>query len=250
MTRVHGKLFADNRTGVLVVKPSAPFFGVSKDERQFPVIEGAIDIQLDPTPGGIYYFVGYKSDGDIRRTDFTLRWRVPNVPSYDVTADADNAKTPAQQAAPKASVYERVQLKRVASELTESLEDLGQLSTDLENAKSHIEMLESELRVYKSTSAKALNQRDQTIAQLTEQSAPVVNTVYLDKPVPPAALQARVLRLEAENKRLLDLNAEYYKSVVQLHQLQLDKARTSPEEPQLGVTSSPQSRLLRKLIGK
>ena len=69
------------------------------------------------------------------------------------------------------------------------------------------------------------------IAQLQEQNEPIVKTVYLDKPVPPAALQERIKRLEQENLRLVDLNAEYYKSVVQLHQLQLDKARNTPQEP-------------------
>ena len=250
MTRVHGKLFSDDRTGVLVVKPSAPFFGVSRDERVYPVTEGSIDIALDPTPAGVHYLIGYKQDGDIRRTDFTLRWRVPSIPSYDVTPGVDNSKKTAQQTAPKASVYERVQLKRVASELTDTLDDNSQLSTDLVEANLRIKQLQDELRGYKKTSELVLAQRDQTIAQLSEFSEPVTNTVYLEKPVPPAALQSRVYHLEGEIKRLLELNAQYYKSVVQLHQLQLDKARTNPEEPQLGATNTPQSRLLRKLLGK
>jgi len=250
VTRVHGKLFSDNRTGVLVVKPSAPFFGVSRDERIYPVTQGSIDISLDPTPSGVHYLIGYKEDGDIRRTDFTLRWRVPSIPSYDVTPGAGNAKKTSEAAAPKASVYERVQLKRVSTELSDSLDSNLKLSADLSDAKLQIKQLQDELRGYKRTADYVLSQRDKTIAQLSDQSAPEIRTVYLDKPVPPAALQARVLRLEAENQRLLDLNVEYYKSVVQLHQLQLDKARTNPEEPQLGVTNTPKSRLLRKLLGK
>ena len=250
MTRVHGKLFSDNRTGVLVVKPSAPFFGVSRDERIYPVTQGSIDISLDPTPTGVHYLIGYKQDGDIRRTDFTLRWRVPAIDSFDVTPGAANTKKVDQAAAPKASVYERVQLKRVATDLTDTLEDNQQLSTDLDQANLKIKHLQDELLGYKKTSELVLAQRDQTIAQLSEFSEPVINTVYLEKPVPPAALQSRVYRLESEIKRLLELNAQYYKSVVQLHQLQLDKARTNPEEPQLGDTNTPQSRLLRKLLGK
>lgn len=250
MTRVHGKLFSDQRTGVLAVKPSAPFFGVSRDERLFPVTEGSIDIALDPTPAGVHYLIGYKQDGDIRRTDYTLRWRVPSVDSFDVTPGADNAKKAVEAKAPQASVYERVQLKRVSSDLSDTLEDNNQLSTDLVEANLRIKQLQDELRGFKRTSELVLSQRDQTIAQLSEFSEPVINTVYLEKPVPPAALQSRVYRLESEIKRLLELNAQYYKSVVQLHQLQLDKARTNPEEPQLGATNTPQSRLLRKLLGK
>ena len=250
MTRVFGKLFSDDRSGILVVKPSQPFFGVSRDERHYPVTEGAIDLSLDPTPSGVHYLIGFKNVGDIRRTDYTLRWRVPAVDSFDVTPGAANVKKVEQEAAPKASVYERVQLKRVATDLTDTLEDNQQLSTDLVEANLKIKQLQDELRGYKKTSELVLAQRDQTIAQLSEFSEPVINTVYLEKPVPPAALQSRVYRLESEIKRLLELNAQYYKSVVQLHQLQLDKARTNPEEPQLGVTNTPQSRLLRKLLGK
>jgi len=250
VTRVFGKLFSDDRNGILVVKPSQPFFGVSRDERHYPVTEGAIDFALDPTPNGVVYLIGFKTEGDIRRTDYTLRWRVPSVESFDVTPGASNARKDVEAAAPKASVYERVQLKRVASELTDTLEDNNQLSTDLVEANLRIKNLQDELRSYKKTSELVLSQRDQTIAQLSEFSEPVINTVYLDKPVPPAALQSRVYHLENEIQRLLELNAEYYKSVVQLHQLQLDKARTTPEEPQLGATNTPQSRLLRKLLGK
>jgi hypothetical protein len=250
VTRVFGKLFSDDRSGILVVKPSQPFFGVSRDERHYPVTDGAIDFALDPTPSGVHYLIGFKNVGDIRRTDYTLRWRVPAVDSFDVTPGAANAKIGSQEVAPKASVYERVQLKRVASDLTDTIEDNQQLSTDLVEANLRIKQLQDELRGYKKTSELVLSQRDQTIAQLSEFSEPVINTVYLEKPVPPAALQSRVYRLESEIKRLLDVNAEYYKSVVQLHQLQLDKARTNPEEPQLGVTNTPQSRLLRKLLGK
>ena len=160
MTRVHGKLFSDNRTGVLVVKPSAPFFGVSRGERLYPVTEGSIDIALDPTPAGVHYLIGYKADGDIRRTDFTLRWRVPNISSYDVTPGADNSKKAVQEAAPKASVYERVQLKRVSTELSDSLDGNSQLSAELSDAKLQIKQLQDELRGYKRTSEKVLSQRD------------------------------------------------------------------------------------------
>jgi hypothetical protein len=63
-------------------------------------------------------------------------------------------------------------------------------------------------------------------------------------------LYERINRLEQENIRLLELNAEYYKSVVDLYQLQLDKARNSPQALPVGSVSSPQKRLLRKLLGK
>ena len=249
MTRVHGKLFSDDRDGVLVVKPSQPFFGVGRHERQYEVKNGEIDLNLDPTPAGIFYQVGYKMDGDIRRTDFTLKWRVPATESFDVTPGSDNSvKKPARPAS--ATIYERVQLKRVAQELGDSMESNDELEVQLEQAQARIDQLESELRGYRNSTDAVLADRDELIAQLQERNEPIVKTVYLDKPVPPAALQERVKRLEQENLRLVDLNAEYYKSVVQLHQLQLDKARNTPQEPSVDTSSSPQQRLLRKILGK
>lgn len=249
MTRVHGKLFSDDRDGVLVVKPSQPFFGVGRHERQYEVKNGEIDLNLDPTPSGIFYQVGYKMDGDIRRTDFTLKWRVPATDSFDVTPGSDNSvKKPPRPTS--ATIYERVQLKRVAQELGDSIESNDELKVQLEQAQARIEQLESELRGYRNTTDAVLADRDELIAQLQEQNEPIVKTVYLDKPVPPAALQERIKRLEQENLRLIDLNAEYYKSVVQLHQLQLDKARNTPQEPSVDTSSSPQQRLLRKILGK
>ena len=250
MTRVHGKLFSDGRSGVLAIKPSRPFFGVSRDERHFEVVEGRIDINLDPTPAGIHYQLGYKATGDVRRTDFTLKWRIPVCESFDVTPGADNSIKSSKQAAPTSSVYERVQLKRVSGELNETLVSNEQLTSQLTAAELRVKQLEDELRAYRRTADLILSDRDETIAQLQEQNAPVVRTVYRDKPVPPEALHERIKRLEQENIRLVELNSEYYKSVVELYQLQLDKARNSPQAQPVDANSSPQQRLLRKLLGK
>ena len=124
MTRVYGKLFSDGRSGVLAVKPSRPFFGVSRDERHYEVIDGCIDVELYPTPSGLHYQIGFKENGDVRRTDFTLKWRIPDVESFDITPGASSReKTSEQNSSPKASVYERVQLKRVANELSDSINE-------------------------------------------------------------------------------------------------------------------------------
>ena len=250
MTRVYGKLFSDDRDGFLVIKPSRPFFGVGRDERHYEVKSGEIDLNLDPTPAGVHYQIGFKQPGDIRRTDFTLKWQIPARESYDVTPGADNTLKKEASRPVAASVYERVQLKRVAVELTESLDTNDELEAKLDSAERRVHQLEDELRAYKRTADAVLSDRDEVIAQLQEQNVPTVKTVYLDKPVPPAALNERIKRLERENQRLIDLNAQYYKSVVELHQLQLDKARNSPQAPPVEANSSPQKRLLRKLLGK
>ena len=250
MTRVYGKLFSDGRSGVLAIKPSKSFFGVPFDERHYEVKDGNIDFNLDPTPAGIFYNLGFKDTGDIRRTQFTLRWKIPNIESFDVTQGAENTTAPASMVPPKASAYERVQLKRVADELSERIDVNEQLSNKLEDAQQRVKKLEDEILAYRRTADLVLSDRDKVIAQLQEQNAPVVRTVYLDKPIPPEALQQRIKRLEDENMRLINLNAEYYKSVVELYQLQLDKARNSQQPQSVETNPSPQTRLLRKLLGK
>ena len=249
MTRVFGQLFDDGRDGILCVKPSKPFFGCDRDEQHINVVDGAIDCDLLPTPRGVTYLVGFKKTGDTRRTNYTLRWLIPDTDEVDVTPGAKKAS--AQPAVTQtSSLYERVQLKRVAGDLTESLSQKQELAAKLSEAEKRVHQLEDELREFKKTADIVLADRDEAIAQLSEKNAPVVKTVYLDKPVPPKALHDRIHRLEQENLRLIELNSEYYKSVVDLYQLQLDKARNSPQVLPVEDQSSPQKRLLRKLLGK
>lgn len=249
MTKIIGKLFDDGRDGVLIIKPSKPFFGCSKHEKRYPINNGTVDIELLPTPAGIHYLISFKAPGDFSRTDFTLRWRVPDQAAVDITP---TSSIHSEGSAPKTgpSIYERVQLKRVAGELTDTLNQKDDLNQKLLQAEARVQQLQNELQSFRRSTDSVLANRDKTIAQLQEQNTPTVNTVYLDKPVPPAALYERINRLEQENIRLLELNSEYYKSVVDLYQLQLDKARNSPQALPVGSVSSPQKRLLRKLLGK
>jgi hypothetical protein len=249
MTKIIGKLFDDGRDGILIIKPSKPFFGCSKHENRYPINNGTVDIELLPTPAGIHYLVSFKAPGDFSRTDFTLRWRVPDQTEVDITP-ASSAQPGGANPRTSPSIFERVQLKRVAGELTDTLNQKDDLNQKLLQAEARVQQLQNELQSFRRSTDSVLANRDKTIAQLQEQNTPTVNTVYLDKPVPPAALYERINRLEQENIRLLELNAEYYKSVVDLYQLQLDKARNSPQALPVGSVSSPQKRLLRKLLGK
>ena len=155
MTRVHGQLFSDGRNGLLVVKPSQPFFGVARHERHFDVTDGSIDINLDPTPAGVTYLVAYKEKGDIRKTDFTLRWRVPDRDAYDITPGATQASSTAS-VVQSATVYERVQLRRAASELGDALEEQVRLESSLLSAQQRISVLEEQLRDFRAVSEEAL----------------------------------------------------------------------------------------------
>jgi len=250
MTRVFGLLFEDERDGILAIKPSKPFFGSQGDEQHIDVINGTIDCDLLPTPNGITYLVGFKGVGDTRRTSFTLRWRIPNQTEIDITP-AKSSSSEAAKASSGQSVYERVQLKRIAGELNESLEDKEEITSQLEAAEARVKQLEEELQSFRRSTDIALRGRDATIAQLNEQNTPEIKTVYLEKPVPPKALHDRIKRLEQENQRLIELNAEYYKSVVDLHQLKLNRAQSLPSPgPIITPEDTPRQRLINKLIDR
>tara|TARA_Y100000022_G_scaffold199892_1_gene213542 strand:+ start:2146 stop:2898 length:753 start_codon:yes stop_codon:yes gene_type:complete len=250
MTRVFGLLFEDERDGILAIKPSKPFFGCQGDEQHIDVINGTIDCDLLPTPNGITYLVGFKGVGDTRRTSFTLRWRIPNQTEIDITP-AKSSSSEAAKASSGQSVYERVQLKRIAGELNESLEDKEEITSQLEAAEARVKQLEEELQSFRRSTDIALRGRDATIAQLNEQNTPEIKTVYLEKPVPPKALHDRIKRLEQENQRLIELNAEYYKSVVDLHQLKLNRAQSLPSPgPIITPEDTPRQRLINKLIDR
>ena len=83
MTRVHASYFLMIVMAYWLLNLHS-LSGVGRHERQYEVKNGEIDLNLDPTPAGIYYQVD-KMDGDIRRTDFTLKWRVPATDSFDIT---------------------------------------------------------------------------------------------------------------------------------------------------------------------
>lgn len=246
MSRVYGTLFEDGRSGVLVVKASRPFFGSDRHERQYPVIDGQIDIQLAPNPPGTYYNVGFKEQGDIRRTDFTLQWRIPRG-EFDITPD----KEAPQQASTRPNTIDRVQARRLATELADALELVNKLEQDLESSKRREQDLRAELQKHKAASQEALSLRDEQIAQLSLSKPNKVRTVVKEVPVPPERLEKRIKTLETENQFLRSLNDTYYESVLELHQLKLDRAQTVYlHNPVTEIPGTPQQRLINKLLAK
>lgn len=246
MSRVYGTLFEDGRDGVLVVKASRPFFGSDRHERQYPVVGGKIDIDLAPNPPGTFYSVGFKEVGDFRRTDFTLQWRIPRG-EFDITPDKPEASAPPRSS----NSLDRVQVKRLASELAEALELVEKLEGDLEAAKAREKAAQVELQKHKQASDLALQLRDQQVSKLSAEKAPIIKTVVKEVPVLPEPLQKRIKTLEAENQRLLALNDNYYQSVLELHRLKLDRAQTVHlHNPVTEIPGTPQQRLINKLLAK
>ena len=248
MTQVFGKLFEDGRDGFLVIKPSKPFFGCSKHEKRFPVTGGSVDIQLEPTPPGIQYLVAFKDPGDFTRTDFTLKWRVPAVEQLDISPTKPKAKEPTP--APS-SVSNQVQLKRLASELASTLQQVAELKQELNQTQSRLNDVTSKFEVYKLTTEKALSSKDAAYSNLKESEGSEIRTVYKSVPVPAAPLKQRITFLEGELERLNKVNNEYYQSVVELHQLKLDRAQSLPSPgPIYSPEDSPRQRLLNKLFNR
>lgn len=248
MTRVFGQLFEDERNGILAIQPSKPFFGSGRDERHYDVVNGAIDIDLPATPAGVNYLVGYKELGDSRRTHFTLRWSIPNYGEVDISP---KAKVPDTNTKSSTSAFDRVQTRRLATELTDALSLVEKQERQLTEIKARQAELRNKFDQHKRDMEVALNVKDQYIAELSEQSEPQVKTVYQRIPVPPEPLQERIRTLEQENQRLKDLNADYYKSVLELHQLKLDRAQSAQfPDPITEVSGSPQQRLINKLLAR
>ena len=248
MTRVFGLLFEDRRNGILAVQPSEPFFGCQRYEQHYDVVDGAIDLDLLPTPRGVYYNVGFKNLGDTRRTDFTLRWSIPNYGEIDITPQGQ-AHAPEPEKV--STSVDRVQVRRLATELSEALELAAKQEREIAEIKYREEQLRQKFDQHKRDMETVLMQRDQHIAQLLESNTPEVRTVIKQVPVPPAPLEDRIRTLELENQRLRELNDNYYESVLKLHQLKLERAQSGQlPDPVMEVPGTPQQRLINKLLAK
>ena len=248
MTKVFGKLFEDGRDGFLIIKPSKPFFGCSKHEKRFSVTKGEIDFELTPTPPGIQYLVAFKEPGDFSRTEFTLKWRVPAANQLDISP----AKPQPQDPAPSpGSIGDQVQVKRLATELAATLKEVAELQQQLRQTQSRLNDVNSKFDTYKLSAEQSLSSRDAAITDLQVSSEPEVRTVYKSVPVPAAPLKQRISFLEDEVSRLNNINNEYYQSVVELHQLKLDRAQSLPSPgPISSPEDSPRQRLLNKLFNR
>ena len=248
MTKVIGKLFDDGRDGSLIVKPSKPFFGCSKHEKRFPVKDGAIDIELTPTPPGVQYLVAFKEPGDYTRTDYTLRWRVPAVEVLDISPSKPKAKEQTEQTS---SVGDQVQLKRLATELSSTLLQIAELEQKLKQTQRSLDDVNSKFSSYKLLAEQSLLSRDAALTDLKDSAEPQVRTVYKDVAVPSAPLKQRISFLESELDRLNQLNNEYYQSVVELHQLKLERAQSLPSPgPISSPEDTPRQRLINKLFNR
>jgi hypothetical protein len=250
MARVFGQLFDDGRDGVLVLKPSAHFFGADRDERHFDVINGSIDIELSPTPPGIYYNVGFQKHGDLRDPVYTLKWQVPRT-ATEIDISPKVAALPDSQSGSTPDTNSEVQIRRLAHELAAESNGRRSLEEKLSFAEQRVlELEEKIIRLEKATEV-ALSVRDAELAALRQAHMPETRTIYVDVPVPPKPLKERISFLEAEVTRLMALNDSYYTAVLELNQLKLERAQTInlPQNVE-EVPDTPRQRLIQKLTAK
>ena len=245
MTRVFGQLFDDKRNGVLALKASKAFFGSSRDELHFEVVDGAVDFDIAPTPRGVFYNVGFKDLGDTRATSFTLKWTVPPTGTVNVGSNKDESSAPASSIQPANGV----QVKRLASELSTAIQLAKSQELEIADIQQREQLLRHKFEQHKRDIEQVLLQRDQHIARLSTVQAPKIKTVYKEVPVAPKALEERIVNLERENKRLQGLSDTYYQAYVELHQLKLERAQSAPVPNTVtGISGTPRQRLINKLL--
>lgn len=251
MVRVYGQLFEDGRDGVLVIKPSKPFFGADRDERHYDVVNGRIEIDLSPTPTGIYYNVGFQRHGDLRDPVYTLKWRIPNNVSEIDIAPKPRSSESQPSTAPYSEMGSTLHAKRLASELADEISNRKKLESQLDKALTEREELSSKVRRLELATEASLAVRDAELSRLREAQVPATQTVYVSVPVPPEPLQERIQFLEAEVKRLMELNDTYYASVLELNQLKLERAQTVhlPQNVE-EIPDTPRQRLIQKLTAR
>ena len=248
MTRVFGQLFADGRDGILAIKASKAFFGSTRDEQHFEVVGGSVDFDITATPRGVFYNVGFKDLGDTRATAFTLKWTIPPTGSVNVgPKQGIEANSFTEQAS--SSSLNRVQVKRLASELSSALDVAKSLESEIADIKQKETLLRQKFDQYKRDSALVLSQRDQRISYLSMVQAPKEKTIYKDVPVAPKALEDRILHLEQQNLHLQRLNDTYYQAYLELYQLKLERAPSVPIPSTVtGIPGSLRQRLINKLL--
>ena len=185
----------------------------------------------------------------MHRPDFTLRWRVRNTSEIDVTPAQSSTEKDVPQA-PTARA-ESVQVKRLATELAASMQSVADLEQQLLLAQQQLREIESKFSAHRDAAAQALTERDRLIEEIQAEKDIEVRTVVKEVPVSPKRLEDRIKYLESELLRTQELNSEYYLSVLELHQLKLERAQSLPSIPQFsGLDDNPRSRLINKLLNK
>ena len=209
MARVVGNI-GTTINGTLYVKASASFLGVEPGYRSYAVVDGLIDIELAPTPRGVFYLVDFQPEGSFGNPSPQEKWVIP--PEAEVALDS--LRFPRQRRSPEiASVqgngFVQVELNLLRQEraqLEEALLGLRGLLTaakdDADTATQKLESARAEVADLKTKLYLAGCPQKTVVEKVVE--VPVVERVSNQEMAREnQTLTAMVTELRAENERLM-----------------------------------------------
>lgn len=210
MARIVGNL-GISVNGLLHVKPSSPFVGVTASYRAFPVTDGLLDIELPPTPRGIVYFVDFQAEGVFEQPRPQERWAIPPVAelSLDELRFPRHRRSPLKQELPLSMRQLETEVLRqensqLRGEIDELRERLGSRGMRAEKAERQIEGLRAEVAELKTALYLMEIPKETVIEKVVE--VPVVQKVrHAEAQRELDRATKLVLAMEAENHRLREI---------------------------------------------
>lgn len=141
MARIVGNL-GISVNGLLHIKPSAPFVGVAANYRAYPVTEGLLDIELPPTPRGIFYLVDFQAEGTFGQPTPQERWSIPPVAELplDDLRFPRLRRSPVKQAMPSSLRQMEIEVLRQENNRLQS--EIDQLNQSLQSKQLVAEIAE------------------------------------------------------------------------------------------------------------
>jgi hypothetical protein len=209
MAKVVGNI-GTNINGILYVKPSAPFLGVEAGYRAHPVTDGLIDIELAPTPRGVFYLVDFQPEGSFTNPNPQEKWTIP--PVADVPLDSlrfPRQRRLTQAIAPQGNHFAEVELNLLRQEkaqleeaLTGMRERLTTIQEEREATTQKLESARAEVAELK-TKLYLMGCPHETVVEKLVK-VPVVERISNQEMAREIqTLSAMVTALRAENERLL-----------------------------------------------
>jgi hypothetical protein len=213
MSRVVGNL-GTPINGKLYVKPSAPFLGVEGGYRSYDVADGLIDIELAPTPRGVFYLVDFQAEGSFGNPSPQEKWVIP--PEAEIALDS--LRFPRQRRSPQTtatevnnfSARELKLLRQEAVKLQQTVNELQQLLTqtqaEVTTSNQKLESARAEVAALKTKLYLAESPTNTVVEKIVE--VPIVERI---------SDQAMARENQTLDAMVTELRAENDKLMVQLH---------------------------------
>lgn len=206
MSRVIGNI-GTTINGKLYVKPSAPFLGVEGGYRSYDVADGLIDIELAPTPRGVFYLVDFQAEGSFGNPTPQEKWVIP--PEAEIALDS--LRFPRQRRSPQTitkdfSAQELKLLRQEAIKLRQTVDELQksltQAQAEVATSNQRLESARAEVAELKTKLYLAEYPTNTVVEKIVE--VPIVERIS-DQAMAREnqTLNAMVTELRAENDKLM-----------------------------------------------